>query len=99
MPEAVSTVLYKSEGLSYLFIREAVSACREVGGACEFGAKPIVDMLLQVSYCSAHFSNFLVVEVMKQYNQVNSGELKNLSTLMLEILVSNFTVASSVTNQ
>jgi hypothetical protein len=88
MPEAVANVLYKSEGLSYLFIREAVSACREVGGSCEFGAKLIVDMLVQVSYCSDHFSHHLIVEVLKQYNQVNSGELKNLSTLMFEILVS-----------
>ena len=88
MPEAVANVLYKSEGLSYLFIREAVSACREVGGSCEFGAKLIVDMLVQVSYCSDHFSHHLILEVLKQYNQVNSGELKNLSTLMLEILVS-----------
>ena len=88
MPEAVSNILYKSEGLSYLFIREAVSACREVGGSCEFGAKLIVDMLVQVSYCSDHFSQHLIIEVLKQYNQVNSGELKNLSTLMLEILVS-----------
>ena len=88
MPEGVLNLLYKSEGLCYLFIREAVSACREVSGTCEFGVKLIVDMLIQVAYCSAHFSQFLIEELMKQYNQVNSGELKNLSTLMLEILVS-----------
>ena len=29
----------------------------------------------------------LMEELMKQYNQVNSGELKNLSTLLLEILI------------
>ena len=88
MPDVVSNVLYKSEGLSYLFIREAVSACREIGGACEFGVNLTVDMLIQVSYCSAKISQVLVEELMKQYNQVNSGELKNLSTLLLEILVS-----------
>ena len=90
MPIVVSNVLYNFQGISRLFIREAVCACREVSGTCEFGAKLIVDMLLQVSYCSTTFSQSLMDELMKQYNQVNSGELKNLSTLMLEILVSQF---------
>ena len=88
MPEVVINVLYRSEGLCFLFVREAVSACREISGACEFGVKLIVDMLIQVSYCSANCSHILMEELMKQYNQVNSGELKNLSTLLLEILVS-----------
>ena len=90
MPLVVSNVLYDCQWVSRLFIREAVCACREVSGTCEFGAKLIVDMLLQVSYCSTTFSQSLMDELMKQYNQVNSGELKNLSTLMLEILVSQF---------
>ena len=89
MPIAVTNVLYQNRGMTWLFIREAVSACREVGGTCEFGAKHIVDMLIQISYCSSSFSHLLMDELMKQYNQVNSGELKNLSTLMLEILVSH----------
>ena len=88
MPEVVVNVLYHSEGLCFLFIREAVSACREISGTCEFGVKLIVDMLIQVSFCSVNFSQMLMEELMKQYNQVNSGELKNLSTLLLEILVS-----------
>ena len=88
MPEAVLNVLYKSNDLCYLFVRESVSSCREISGTCELGVKLIVDMLLQVAYNSAHFSEVLLEELMKQYNQVNSGELKNLSTLMLEILVS-----------
>ena len=89
MPETVSNILYKSTGLTSLFIREAVSACREVSGSCEFGVRLIVDMLIQVSYCSDHFSKLLIEELMKQYNQVNSGELKNLSILLLEILIMN----------
>ena len=43
----------------------------------------------QVSYCCQKFSKFLVEEIMRQYNNVNSGELKNLSTLLVEILVSD----------
>jgi len=87
MPTVVTNLLYENKGMTWLFIREAVSACREISGTCEFGAKIIVDMLVQVSYCSLSFSQLLMDELMKQYNQVNSGELKNLSSLMLEILV------------
>ena len=90
MPTVVTNLLYENKGMTWLFIREAVSACREVSGTCEFGAKIIVDMLVQISYCSSSFSQLLMDELMKQYNQVNSGELKNLSSLMLEILVRKF---------
>ena len=88
MPQVVANVLYNCKGISWLFVRESLCACREVSGSCEFGAKPIIDMLIQVAYGSSSFSHVLMDELMKQYNQVNSGELKNLSSLMLEILVS-----------
>jgi len=87
MPQVVANVLYNCKGISWLFVRESLCACREVSGSCEFGAKPIVDMLIQVAYGSSSFSHVLMDELMKQYNQVNSGELKNLSSLMLEILI------------
>ena len=41
-----------------------------------------------MSYSSQKFSKILVEEIMRQYNNVSSGELKNLSTLLVEILVS-----------
>jgi len=48
---------------------------------------PVVDALVQVSFCCSFFSKILVEEIMKQYNNAPSGELKNLSTLLVEILV------------
>ena len=81
----MSSVLYGP--IAPLFIREAVSAIREVNGLT-FGVRPIIDMLILVSVGSKPFSESLLEEIMKQYKSVNSGELKNLSTLLLEVLVS-----------
>ena len=64
MPAVVTNLLYENKGMTWLFIREAVSACREVSGTCEFGAKIIVDMLVQISYCSSSFSQLLMDELM-----------------------------------
>ncbi len=86
VPEVVGGVL--TGKLAPLFIREAVCACREVTAS----AVPlIIEMLVHSAYCCATFSQLLIEELMKQYNNVNSGELKNLSTLLIEVLVSKQT--------
>ena len=87
IPTGVSAVLF--DKLAPLFIREAVSACREVAST---SVPAIIQALIHASYRSATFSELLMEEVMKQYNSVGSGELKNLSTLLVEVLVSLLSV-------
>ena len=41
----------------------------------------------QLSYCTRPFTQILLDELMKQYNTVNSGELKALSNLLTELMV------------
>lgn len=43
-------------------------------------------MLIHVSFGSARVTNFVLEETMKQYKSVNSGELRNLSTILVELL-------------
>ena len=88
VPPTVTSVLYGP--IAPLFIREAVSAIREVNGVATGAVRPIIDMLIMVATGSKTFSERLLEEIMKQYKGVNSGELKNLSTLLLEILVRPF---------
>ena len=50
---------------------------------------PVVDALAHVSSDRAEFSSAAVEEIMRQYNNVSSGEMRNLSTALLELLVRN----------
>ncbi len=81
IPVTVSQLLHGP--VAPVFVREAVSACREVQGSVD----PLTDMLCAIAYSEEDVTNTLMEEVMYQYNTVNSGELKNLSTLLLELLV------------
>ena len=83
MPVLMSDVLHGK--LAPIFIREAVSACREVTSSC---VPKIVQSLVHVTTEVALFSEQLMEELLRQYNNVSSGELKNLSSLLVEILVS-----------
>jgi len=83
MPGQVVTLLYGS--LAPAYIAEAVSACREVASSIQL----ITDMLAQVSFCCKNFTILVLEELMRQYNNVSSSELKNLSNLLVEILCLN----------
>ena len=80
-PSSVLTALY-SPSTSPLFVRECVSACREVSGS----VTPITQMLVAASRGSRTFTKTLLEELMKQYKTVNAGELKNLSQLLNDVL-------------
>jgi len=88
IPASVGALL-RGGGAAYLYVRECVSACREIAGGSQNAkmVRPIVETLTQAAFCSNQFSRTLIEEIMKQYNNVNSGDLKNLSTLLLEMLV------------
>ena len=47
----------------------------------------MVDALAHVSTDRNEFSAAAVEEIMRQYNNVSSGEIRNLSTALLELLV------------
>lgn len=83
MPEKLSSILYSSVCVHY--IREAVSACREVTSVV---VPVIIDGLIHAAYNSTSFSDLLLAELLKQYHSVSSGELKNLSSLLIDVLVS-----------
>ena len=83
MPEKLSNILYSS--VCVHFIREAVSACREVTSVA---VPVIIDGLIHAAYNSTSFSDLLLAELLKQYHSVSSGELKNLSSLLIDVLVS-----------
>lgn len=84
MPVTVRQVLHGA--VSSIFVKECVCACREISsGAC---ADAVTDMLSRASREEGKLTGVLMEEVMQQYNSVNSGELKNLSTLLVELLVS-----------
>ena len=53
---------------------------------------PVVDALAHVSSNRSEFSAAAVEEIMRQYNNVSSGEMRNLSTALLELLVRNQTL-------
>ena len=82
MPVCVSDVLHGK--LAPIYIREVVSACREVTSTC---IPIIIDSLLHVTKEVPTFSELLMEELLRQYNNVSSGELKNLSSLLVELLV------------
>ena len=82
IPKAVSQLLFGP--LAQLYIREAVSAVREVNASC---VTTIIQALVHASVGSEYFTNLLMKELLKQYNTVSSGELKNLSMIFIELLV------------
>ena len=48
---------------------------------------PVVDALAHVCSDRGEFSAAAVEEIMRQYNNVSSGEMRNLSTAISELLV------------
>ena len=83
MPANVSTIFDSSACVH--FVREAVSACREV---LSTAVPVIIDAMIHAAYGSESFSDLLLAELLKQYHSVSSGELKNLSSLLVDVLVS-----------
>ena len=83
MPESMGQILYGP--LAHLYVREAVSACHEVSAV---SVPSIIQALVHVSCRSSIFSDLVLEELLKQYHSINSGELKNLSALLIEVLVS-----------
>ncbi|XP_076309376.1 ubiquitin carboxyl-terminal hydrolase 24-like isoform X2 [Tachypleus tridentatus] len=81
MPEEVKLALYGPG--SFRLIREFVSASREVSGSIS----TVVEMFVQGSLYNENFTSAIIYEVVTQYSSVPSNELKNLSHLMLELLV------------
>ena len=82
MPVCVSDVLHGK--LASIYIREVVSACREVTSAC---IPRITESLIHVTTEVPIFSELLMEELLRQYNTVSSGDLKNLSSLLVDLLV------------
>lgn len=82
-PPGVLCTLYSAR-VSPLFVRECVSALREVSGP----VAPVRDMLVRAAAGSRHFTRVLLEEIMRQYKAVGAAELKNLSRLLHDILVS-----------
>ncbi|CAL1268833.1 unnamed protein product [Larinioides sclopetarius] len=81
MPKEIQDALYGPGAPRYL--QEIVSACREVSGSISV----FTDMLVQCCFCNEDFSVSIIRQIMLQYSSVPSNELKNLSYLLLEILV------------
>ena len=81
-PKSVKQLLYGP--IAPLYIREAVSACREVTSIC---VSTIIQSLVHATYGSTSFTDLLMKELLKQYNTVSSGELKNLSSIFIDVLV------------
>ena len=77
---SVSQLLYGAA--SPVYIRESVSAVREINSV----SRTIISVLVKATKERADFSNSLLGELLRQYNSVNSGEMKNLSNLLLEVL-------------
>ncbi len=85
LPTSVRCTLSDSV-LAPLFVREMTVALREAVPAGR--ETPIVDMLVYAARDCSGFTSVLLEEIVKQYNSVNSGELRNLSILLMELLVS-----------
>ena len=80
--QSISQLLYGP--MAHLYIREAVSACREANATC---VSTIIKGLVHASIGSTSFTDLLMKELLKQYNSVSSGELKNLSAIFIDLLV------------
>ncbi|TRY69996.1 hypothetical protein TCAL_02811 [Tigriopus californicus] len=85
MPSTLTNVLFGA--IAPLFIRECICAIKEDNTE---GVGPIMEMLVQVAFKDSKFSENLISELLKQYSNANPGELKNLSSLLCDILVRNF---------
>ena len=101
MPVPVSRLLYGSLAVTY--ISETLAACREINSdslslIIEMLIKVVFNSaqvrcligfwFFQISYCNRHVSMLVLEELIKLYSSSNSSELKNLSTITVEIMVS-----------
>lgn len=82
MPSTLTSVLFGT--IAPLLIRECICAIKEDNTE---GVGPIMEMLVQVAFKNSKFSENLILELLKQYSNANPGELKNLSSLLCDILV------------
>ena len=83
MPACVSRLLFGP--LASVFIAETLSACREINSS---SLSLIIDMLVKISFGSKTVTVVVIEELMKLYSTANSSELKNLSTIIVEMMVS-----------
>ena len=82
MPACVSRLLFGP--LASVFIAETISACREINSS---SLSLIIDMLVKISFGSQTVTVVVIEELMKLYSTANSSELKNLSTIIVEMMV------------
>ncbi len=97
LPESLPTSLSRllCGPVAPLFAREAVCACRElVGGGS--AVESVSTMLVRASEDDEAFSKIVMEEVMQQWNSINSAELKNLSRLLLDLLVSTHKTSGDI---
>ena len=80
----VSKKCYYSNTSKFIQFYFYSSACREVASSC---IPNIIESLIHITTEAEKFSQHLMEELLRQYNNVSSGELKNLSSLLVEILV------------
>jgi len=78
MPHEVSSLVYGN--LSCYYIAEAVTIYREHNNSI------VLDMLKGVSFSCKAVSMIIVEETLKQYSTISSTELRNLSSLLVELL-------------
>jgi ubiquitin carboxyl-terminal hydrolase 9/24 len=81
MPGCVSRLLFGP--LASVFIAESMSACREINSS---SLTLIIDMLVKISFGSKTVTVVVIEELMKLYSSANSSELRNLSTIMVEMM-------------
>ena len=90
MPACVSRLLFGP--LASVFIGETISACREINSS---SLSLIIDMLVKISFGNKSVTVVVVEELMKLYSTANSSELKNLSTIIVEMMVRFIIVPSN----
>ncbi|BFY99847.1 hypothetical protein BsWGS_02887 [Bradybaena similaris] len=77
----MSTYVFRE--MSYRYIKEVVMAVRELP---EGNLAPVFDMLLYCSYCNLSFTEILLKQIMWQYSNIPSNELKPIFSLLTKIL-------------
>ncbi|KAH9492249.1 Ubiquitin carboxyl-terminal hydrolase 24 [Bulinus truncatus] len=68
---------------SYRYIKEVVTAVRELSSGT---SQSLFDMLLYCSYCNLNFTKILLKQIMWQYSNIASNEVKPIFALLTEVL-------------
>jgi len=81
MPAPVSRLVYGPLAVTY--ISETLSSSREMNST---SLSLIIEMLVKISYCCYSVSMLVLEELMKLYTISNSSDLRNLSTIIVDIM-------------